>query len=103
MDKSAATGVALDVWFYNAMPTTVADNVAFSMVDAELSKVLGHIKVASTDYSSEALGCLGCVRNINLILEAAAKTKSLWVSLVTRGGPTYATGDITLKFGLQQK
>lgn len=102
IDKSATTGIAMDVWFFKSAPTTVIDNDVFGMNDNQLPLVLGHVKVAAGDYSAEALGCLGCVRNIKLLLESEAGSNSIYVAIVTRGTPTYADGDIILKFGVTQ-
>ena len=101
IDK-AAQSLALDVWFFNEEPTTVADNAAFDMTDANLAKALGHVKVVAGDYSAESSGSLACVRNIDLLLQSIAKKQSVWVVVVTRGAPTYASLDLTLKFGVEQ-
>lgn len=102
IDQGNGTGVALDVWFFNSLPTTVADNAAFDMTDTNLKLALGHVKVVAGDYSAQTSGSLASVRNIDLLLEAIAGSRDLYVVCVTRGTPTYTSLDLVLKIGVEQ-
>lgn len=105
LDKSNSK-VALDVLFFNQQPVNSlgADNAAYALNDADLSKLLGRIGVAGADYvSSSTLNAEATYKNIDLVLEGVAKSKSLWMVVVARGAITLGSvGDLTFKVGLDQ-
>src|SRR5690349_16334679 len=58
---------AMDLWFFNAAPTVIADNGAFSTVtDAEIRDTcVFHITVNASDYTTAGSNALGEKKDIN--------------------------------------
>lgn len=107
VDK-AKQSAAIDVVFWNALPTvTSTDKSAFSLSDVEVLKFAGVQEIATTDYNGFALNSVGTVVDLKLILQAQKNTanelgKDLWVTLVSRGTPTYAsTSDLALQLAFE--
>jgi hypothetical protein len=46
-------GVALDLWLFDAAPTTIADDAAFAPAYADLQKLVAKVAIAGADYSTE--------------------------------------------------
>lgn len=102
VDKAKAKQ-ALDIFFFDEAPTLVsADNTEFELLDSEMLKCIGVVSIAAGDYADSKNSAIACKRDISLILQAARKSKSLYCVLVTRGTPTYAVGDLSVKLGLLQ-
>lgn len=101
---NTATGTSYDAWFFKSLPTTVDDNDVFSLSEDQLELALGHIKIVAGDYSPEgtSTGVVACVRNINLMLEAAVGSTDIAVVLVVRGGATLTAGALSLVLGVEQ-
>jgi hypothetical protein len=86
---------AFDVWFFNAAPTTIADNAAFSTIsDAEIRDTcFAHMAVATSDYTTAGSNALGEV-NVNKEIKTDASGK-FYAYVVCSGTPTYGTtGDL---------
>lgn len=101
----AKQSAALDILFFNSEPTvTSVDNAAYDVSDAELAaKAIGHVSVVAADYSILNVNSVATKRALELILAAKKNTAnpegdSLWVAIVSRGTPTYASDSLTLKF-----
>lgn len=104
MDKGNQKS-AIDILFFNAQPTTVADGATFDITDAELvSKFLGRIVVPNTNYKSNNTSNADvAVGNIWQKVKALSNSADLWCVLVCQGTPTYAsTSDLVLSFGFDQ-
>ena len=86
--------IAYNLWFLNAnIATPAADNAAFTIVAADENKYLGHVPIAAADYvAAQSAFNVATVRNVNLMVQAAAATKSIYAYLVatavTRPGTT---------------
>ena len=93
--------IAYDLWFFNAnIATPVADNGAFVVVAADENLYLGHVPIAAADYSAaQSAFNVATVRNVNLMVQAAAGTRSIYAYMkalaVTSPGTTalYLTVD----------
>lgn len=95
----------LDLLFFSEAPANSIgiDNAAYALNDADLPKLIGRISVLDTDYvSSGSANAEATLRNLELILQAKVKTKSIWVATVARGAATYAASDLQYKLGLEQ-
>lgn len=87
----------LDIIFFNADPSgsTLTDNGAATLVDADLLKVVGVVTILPTDYCDLADNSVASRCGIGLAF-AAAGGDNLYAVLVSRGTPTYAAGDLQL-------
>lgn len=101
-DKAKQSAV-IDIVFFNANPsaTTVTDNGALTVADADLLKVVGYAQV--TSYASFADNSVGCASNVALPYNVNNNQGKLYFIAVSRGTPTYAaTTDIQISIGLLQ-
>lgn len=101
----AKQSAALDVLFFGADPsaTTFTDNAAFDPADADLAKVIAALPLASADYLAFSDSSLVVATGIEipLALDAADASLSLYVALISRGAPTYASAaDLVLRLGV---
>lgn len=93
--------VDLDLIFFPASVTAVADNAAQDLSDSDLATALGHVHIYSTDYLSLNDSSMATVRNVGIAGTLAATT--LYALFSTAGTPTYAsTADLTIKLGIYQ-
>ncbi len=97
---------AIDLIFFSEAPVTTvgSDNAAYVLDDTDLAKVIGRVTVAAASYvSSSTTNAEATVTNLQLILQAKAKSQDLYVLAVARGGPTYgAATDLVIRLGLEQ-
>lgn len=98
---------AIDLIFLNDVPASSfgADNAAYALADSDLSKVLGRISVLTTDYvSSSTNNAEATLRNLELLFQAIAGSKNIYMIAVVRGAATYGSAtDLIIKLGLEQK
>ena len=98
--------ISTDLFFFDKAPVNaVADNGVASIADADmLDACLGVVNVPAANYSDTAANSVATVKNIGLILKAGKTgSKSIWVLVVTRGTPTYAsTTSLKLKLGVEK-
>jgi hypothetical protein len=93
IDGSSATGVAAELWVFDAAITPPADSAAWSISDAD-AKSLVCVIPFSTYYAS----ALNCVSNGAPASGAPYySTGNLYGCLVTRGAPAYTSGDVTIR------
>lgn len=93
-------GAALDLVFFSTNVSLGAKNAVPSISDADARNTLGHVSVAASDYID-----LGGVREatksgLDLLLEAAAGSRSVYVGSITRGTPTHSANGLRLRLGL---
>jgi len=94
----AKQSVNLDVVFFDSDPsnTTFTENAALDIDDADILNVSG---IAFVDewyaFSDNSVG-----QAHNLAIPFVAGSNSLFVALVTRGAPTYAASDLTVRIGI---
>lgn len=93
-------GAALDLIFFSANVSLGTKNLPPDISDANARNVLGHVSIAGTDYVD-----LGGVRvatksGLDLLLESAAGSKSVYVGSITRGTPTHTANGLRLRLGL---
>ena len=85
---------------FGADITSPADNAAWTWNSADFSKVLGIVRVASTDYVSVGGESVATITGIGLPVVATGSTAHLYAVAVTTGTPTYgATTDFRPSFG----
>jgi hypothetical protein len=96
---------AFDIYFFNASPTVAsADNAPLDITDAEMTaKCIGRVSVATGDYGTDlAANSEATKYGLDLMLQAGADSKSLFILLRSAGTPTYAATSLTLKLGVLQ-
>ena len=81
---AAVAALAYDLFFLNAdIATPAVDNAAFTVVVADQPKMLGVIPIAASDYKKgPAAFNVATIRNVGLIVKAAATTKNIYAYLV---------------------
>ena len=94
LDKQDA---ALEVILWSSDPTgtTFTDDAALDIADADLPKHCGSANVTATDYKDYTDNSVGTVRNIGLPVGTDTEN-DLWMTLVSRGTPTYTTEGLSL-------
>lgn len=105
IDKDKEKAV-IDILFFSADPTLVsADNAALNISDANMALYfLGKVSVASADYTDLSASSVASLNNLNLILQSAATSTTIYAAMkILSGTPTFtATGDLQIKFGIEQ-
>lgn len=106
-----AQSAALTIFFFDSLPTIASsDNVAFDLLDAQMEKCLGHIKVAATDYQTSASNSEATVANCGLIVKCREidgdrvySSGKIYAVAKTTGTPTYlSTTALTFRFSFRQ-
>lgn len=97
---------AIDVVFFHTAPENSfgADNAAYALNDADLTKLIGRVSVAGADYiSSSTTNAEATLKLQDILLQSARGDKNIYCVVVSRGTPTYGSAtDLVLKFGLDQ-
>ena len=88
----AKQSAAIDLLLFggNLSGTTLTNNVALDVADADLLTFLGHVSIAAANYAAFNDNSAATLKDIQLFLKPAPTTKSLYGVLVSRGTPTYA-------------
>ena len=83
---------ALDLVFWKSDPsgTTFTDQAALDVADADNKKIAGVVSVLATDYVSFADNAIATVKT-SLPLFSSNGSRTLYMAVVSRGTPTYAT------------
>lgn len=94
---------AMTLFFYQTNVTSAAANAANNMSDADAINCLGFQSIASGDWKDLANNSFFSLKNINLLLEPATGTTTVYVvGILDAGTPTFAVGDLVLKLGMVQ-
>lgn len=97
-----AQGAAMDLILFNADPsaTTFTNNVALTVADADIPKIVGMAKVVAGDYSAFAANSIAMIET-DILVKPASGT-GLWAALVARGTPTYVANELSIAFSFRQ-
>ena len=95
---AALQSIACELWLFDTAVTPPADNAAWTISDADAATCIGVIPFSS--YYASALNSVsnGVVPNGGIEFSAIATT--IWGCLVTRGTPTYASLDLTVRLNI---
>jgi hypothetical protein len=99
IDKAAASASG-ELWLFDSAPTPPSDNAAWSISDADVAKCIGVI--AFSTYYASAINSVSIVANVGIPFACGAAVSSLYGCFVTRGTPTYATGDVSFRLSILQ-
>ena len=96
----ALQSVACELWLFDTNVTPPADNAAWTISDAHAATCIGVIPFST--YYASALNSVsnGAVPNGGIGFSAVATT--IWGAIVTRGTPTYASLDLTIRLNIMQ-
>jgi len=84
--------------FYNAQPSTIADNAAYAPTAGDLAKIIGILDYPSATMSAFSTNSAGDLIPVGATLELHGASKDVWYQLVIYGTPTYAAiTDIALR------
>jgi hypothetical protein len=90
----ALQSVACELWLFDTAVTPPNDSAAWSISDADAKTCIGVIPFST--YYASALNSVSPAPSVGLAFQAQG-TKAIYGCLVTRGAPTYASGDLTIR------
>ena len=94
------TAADIDLVFLSANGSIGAESATFTMTDAVAQTVIGYINIAAADYVADGVNNrVACVRNVNLVMNAAEGETSIWMGIVADAALTPAVDDLTIKIG----
>lgn len=96
----AKQSVAGELWLFDTEPTPPADSAAWSISDAHAARCIGVIPFNT--YFASALNSVSPVGNQTIAFQCAGGSRDLYGCFVTRGAPTYASGDLTFRLHVVQ-
>ena len=91
----ALQSISTELWIFDAPITAPADSAAWTVTDA-MAKTLVCVIPFSTYYASAA-NSVSMGDGLPKKFICASGSTTLYGALVTRGAPTYATGDLTVR------
>lgn len=93
-------------YFFNSLPSTIADDAAFAPTVADLKKCIGRVVVEAADYRTENSNAIAIVRGevggsaFEANADFVSPTGYIYVYPVCTGTPTYtAATDLEVTFG----
>lgn len=95
----------IDIFFFSDSPTLAsADNAAFSLLDAQMFlKCRGVVQISAASYSDTATSSIACVSELELLVQAVARSRDIYCVAVARGTPTYSTiSSLKISIGMIQ-
>lgn len=95
---AALQSKAAELWLFDTDITPPADNAAWTLSDAHAATCIGIIQFSN--YFASALNSVSVARGLGIAFRATATT--IWGALVTRGTPTYASLDLTVRLNIMQ-
>ncbi len=95
----AKQSVQTELWLFDASVTTPNDNAVWDISDGDALKLVGVINFDT--YYACTSNSVATVTNVGIAYRSTSST-SLYGCLVTRGSPTYTTGDISVRLGILQ-
>lgn len=97
----------IDLVFFDSAPDNSigADNAAYALNDADLSKVVGRVSVAAANYvSSSTTNAEATIKDVELSMQSIAGSEALYVAVISRGTPTYGSAsDLIIKLCFEQE
>ncbi len=99
-----AQGAKIYIFFHSTSTSMGTENSAPNISDANLiAGTLGYITVLTTDYVTISGAKVATLRNLGLVLECAAASQTLYVSILNETGtPTYTAAGLVGLFGFRK-
>lgn len=103
LDRADQTASEYILYFLKTNVSLGTENAAISITDDNAGNILGWVTITADDWADLIGSKVACLRNIGLLLEAAADSTSVYVALVNVDGtPTFAADSLRLKVGVLQ-
>ncbi len=96
----ALQSISCELWLFDTAPTPPADSAAWSISDADCARCIGVIPFNT--YYASALNSVSFAQGVGIGFKTISASTNLYGCLVTRGSPTYATGDLTVRLTILQ-
>lgn len=94
-------GAAIDIYLLNSNVSLGTVNGAISISATNSKFIKERVQVAAADYADLINSRKAFVSPIGKVLKANGSSTSLWLSVVSRGTPTYAAADaLTIELGV---
>ncbi len=97
-------GSALDLVFFSESVNVGNQNGTFMPSDNGMEKCLGYISIGAADFLNLDQNQVATVTNCGLVVspnpDDGDSDRSIWVAAQTTGTPTYAGGELRLRFGI---
>jgi len=94
-------GATFSLLFFGSNPGNLGTlNGAMAITDAQAAMCIGHVIVDS--YEDVGAQQVGTEANVQLMVRPEDGRTSLWVAAISGGTPTYASGAMTVKIGLER-
>jgi len=94
----ARQSIACELWLFDTAVTPPVDNAAWTISDAHAATCIGVIPF--TTYYASALNSVSNGAVPNGSIQFLSPTGTIWGCLVTRGAPTYASLDLTVRIAV---
>jgi hypothetical protein len=100
----AKQSIAGELWLFDTAPTAPNDSAAWAITDSEATKCVGIIPFgdAAHPYYASANNSVCPVGGLSIIFKTLVSSQNLYGCLVTRGSPSYANGDLTVRLRVWQ-
>jgi hypothetical protein len=96
----ALQSVPGELWLFDTAPTPPADSAAWTISDANAARCIGIIPFST--YYASALNSVSPVGNLTIGFRCLVGEMALYGCFVTRGSPTYASGNLTFRLRILQ-
>jgi hypothetical protein len=94
--------VALNLIFFRTNVSLGTENSGGSITDADGRECLGHVAIAAADYKDLGGVAVACLKNIQLVLQAGAGSRDIYVAILNETGtPTYTASGLKLRVGVE--
>ncbi len=94
---------AVRILFFKSNVTFGTANAAPSISDSDAANYLGHVDIASADYVDLGGVSVACARGVNILLESASGTTTVYCAgMLTSGAPTHTASGLVFNIGLVQ-
>lgn len=101
LDEDDVTAGAIEVHFFSDSTSLGTENAAFSPTDAMMRNWLGYVPIADTDWF-DAINCKAAHMTSkdfgNIVLEAMAGERNVYVALVARSARTHTASGLRGRF-----
>ncbi len=97
---AAVQSIAGELWLFDTTITPPADSAAWTISDGDAANCIGVIPFST--YYASALNSVSPAKDLAIPFVCGAGVKTLFGAFVTRGAPTYASGDLTVRLRILQ-
>ncbi len=92
--------VACELWLFDTAITPPADSATWTLSDADCARCIGIIPFST--YYASALNSISFAQGVGIGFKTLTSSTSIYGCLVTRGAPTYNSGNLTIRLTILQ-